>query len=72
MYIFTENVENFGSESHFAVDYVTLNMLAGNTGPCNLQLVLEHCSSFNYFCLTVFGVPSNQFAQISTQYFNFS
>ena len=49
MYIFTENVENFGSESHFAVDYVILNMLAGNTGPCNLQWVLEHCSSFNLF-----------------------
>ena len=24
MYIFTENVENFGSANHFAVDYVVL------------------------------------------------
>ena len=24
MYIFTENVENFGSVNHFAVDYVVL------------------------------------------------
>ena len=47
MFIFTENVENFGSLNHFAVDYVVLNTLAGNIGPCNLQLVLEHCSSFN-------------------------
>ena len=47
MYTFTENVENFGSVNRFAVDYVVMNTLAGNIGPCNLQLVLEHCSGFS-------------------------
>ena len=48
MYIFTENVENFGSVNHFVVDYVALNTLAGNIGPCNLQLALQrYCSGFN-------------------------
>ena len=46
MYIFTENVENFESVNHFPVDYIVLNTLAGNIGPCNLQLALEHCSGF--------------------------
>ena len=35
MHIFTENIENFGSVNHFAVDYVALNTLAGNIGRCN-------------------------------------
>ena len=48
MHIFAKNVENFGSVNHFAVDHIVLNTLAGNTGPCNLQLVLEHCSGFNH------------------------
>ena len=65
----------------------SISTLAGNIGPCNLQLVLEQCLSFNqwdagitawpvvwtfYYCLTVFCVPSNQITRISTWDSNFS
>ena len=84
MYIFTENVENVESVSNFAVDCVVLNTLAGNIGPCNLQLVLEHLISkmralglqLDQFSeenfIDCFGVPSNEITQVSARDFNFS
>ena len=82
MYIFTENVENVESVSNIAVDCVALNTLAGNIGPCNLQLVLEHLISkmralglqLDQFSEENFidCVLVNEITQVSAPDFNFS